>query len=97
MFLPIFTFVPHGFYSTGGILVVKIPSKKEKCVSGDSFAITYPITFRFCRLTVGEFLFVFNNDFCFVDIRHFVNLDVSNCRKIHFSGERVRKLNRLGL
>ena len=61
--------LPHGFYSTGGILVVKIPSKKEKCVSGDSFAITYPTTFRFCRLTVG-------NSFLFL-IMTFVSWDIS--------------------
>ena len=66
-------------------MVVKIPSKKKKYVSGDSFAITYPITFRFCRLAVGEFLFVFK-DFLFRGSATLLNLDVSNCRKKHFSG-----------
>ena len=74
-------------------MVVKIPSKKKKYISGNSFAIiTYPITFRFCRLAVGEFLFVFK-DFLFRGSATLLNLDVSNCRKNISvgSGERERE------
>ena len=57
----------HGFPSARCffiLILLKIPSKKKKFVSGDIFVVCYPFALRFLWLAVGGFLFGFSGLLC---------------------------------
>ena len=39
-------------------ILLRIPSKKEKCLSDDNFVVSYPFGLRFCKVSDDGFLFV---------------------------------------